>query len=75
MLLPAYRQLRAARKNLDYKLFPENDMEKVNLLAAVLQEMVYRFQALEIAYDRVAGYYPDLLEPLSPFRKEMRERI
>jgi uncharacterized membrane protein YgaE (UPF0421/DUF939 family) len=75
MLLPASRQLRAARKNLNYKLFPENDVGKVNLLETALQEIVYRFQALEIAYDRVAGHYPDLLEPLSPLRKEMRESV
>jgi uncharacterized membrane protein YccC len=75
MVLPAPRQLQAARKDLNYRLFPDNDVEKVNLLAAGLQEIVYRLQALEIAYDRVAGDHPGLLETLSPLRKEMRERI
>lgn len=75
MVLPASRQLRAAQKNLNYKLFPDNDAEKVALLTAALQEMVYRIEALEIAYEQVATNYPDKLETLSPLRKEMRERF
>lgn len=75
MILPGARQLRAVRKDLDYKLFPDNKVEKVNLLAATLQDMVYRLEALETAYDRVADHYPGKLETLSPLTKEMRERI
>lgn len=75
MLLPGTRQLHAAQKTLDYKLFPDNDKDKVNRLASSMQDMVFRLQALEIAYDRVAVHFPDLLETLGPLRDETRERI
>jgi hypothetical protein len=75
MVLPASRQLQTVQKNLDYRLFPDNDKEKVALLTAALQEMVYRIEALEIAYERVVAQCPDKLEALSPLRKEMRERF
>ena len=56
-------------------IMKDNDKDKVNRLSAGLQQIVFRFQALEIAYERVVGHDPGLLETLSPLRKEMRERI
>jgi hypothetical protein len=74
-ILPSARQFQTAQRTLDYKLFPDNDPDKVTLLAAGLQQIFRRLQALSIAFDRVTIQAPDLLENLNPLRKEIRERI
>ncbi|EFK06043.1 conserved hypothetical protein [delta proteobacterium NaphS2] len=74
-LLPGVRQLAASQKHLDYKLFPDNDPDKVARLIAALHQVIHRFHALAIAFDQVGAKAPDLLNAADPITKTLREKI
>ena len=75
MVMPVPNQLQAMEKHLDYKLFPDNGPEKVKRLVNRLQSITFRLQALEIAYERVAGHLPELEGALGPQIIDSLERL
>ena len=75
MVLPIPGELVKVEKNLNYKLFPDNTPEKVKRLLEDLQSITFRLQSLEIAYDHIVTNYPDLISPLSPLGKQLRELL
>jgi hypothetical protein len=61
-------RIRAVLPNLDYGLSPDNSPDKMQRLADNLQNIAYRMQALDIAYDRAAGHsigFPNTLTNLN----------
>ena len=75
MVLPVPNELVKVEKNLDYKLFPDNTPEKIKRLLDSLQSISFRLQTVELAHDRAVTHFPDLMENLSPLRKNLRERV
>lgn len=75
MLLPAQRSLQAAQKALNYKRLPDNSSEKMKGLLSTLQQLIFRLQSLELAFDRVSDIYPDLPEEINPLKKDLRQSV
>jgi hypothetical protein len=75
MILPEPKRLQAAEKKLDYQRFPDNSMEKVQGLHDAMQSIMIRFQALELAYSRVARSSTAWNEPLALLGQQLKDRV
>ena len=75
LMVPALSQLQLASKHLDYRRFEENDPEKVKRLLDGLQSLGLRFQALEIAHQRLLEHALERAEPLGALGAGLRQRL
>ena len=74
-ILPVSAQLLTVEKNLDYPLFPDNTLEKVQHLVDSLQSVRLRLLTLETSFTVAESESPELMHSLDDLNEKWRKRI
>ena len=71
MVLPAPAKIRTAQNSLEYKLYPDNDADKVQRLHDSVQSIAYRLESLELAHQHLARHASEFPASLISLGREL----